>query len=242
LAQQPGLTVVTQENLGGGGGQRTGIKLAYEKGHDWYWCMDDDTIPHADALQVMEASPKFHDARTGFLSSLAYWTDGSPHVMNIQRPDSAVKWAHRVLDERSIPIVEASFVSLLLNRQTVKEVGLPIKEFFVWGDDIEYTRRITKNRVGYLILDSHVTHKTRENIGFAWDTPGRDVSLKHRYGARNQLHLMRKQATSAYMRFRITETYLRHMLVRVLRRKTPFSIFWWSLRGIWFSPKVEHVQ
>ena len=42
---------------------------------------------------------------------------------------------------------QATFVSLLLRAATVQKVGLPIKEFFIWGDDIEYTRRIAR-RIG----------------------------------------------------------------------------------------------
>ena len=38
---------------------------------------------------------------------------------------------------------QATFVSLFLKAGTIRAVGLPVKEFFIWGDDIEYTRRIT---------------------------------------------------------------------------------------------------
>lgn len=241
LAKQQDLTVVTQANLGGSGGQNTGIKLAHHKGHAWFWCMDDDTIPEPNALQALEASAAFTDENTGFLSSLAFWIDGTPHVMNIQRPGPPLQWYHRILEDRTIPITEASFVSLLLRRETVQDVGLPIKEFFVWGDDVEYTRRITARKKGHLVLDSRVTHKTRENTPFFWDTPGLDVGVKHHHGVRNQLYLMRRQARSAYTRFRITETFLRGMFLRALLRKTPFSIFWWSVRGVWFAPRIEHV-
>ena len=33
----------------------------------------------------------------------------------------------------------ATFVSLFINRVAVEEVGLPIKDYFIWGDDTEYT-------------------------------------------------------------------------------------------------------
>ena len=45
LHEQPGLTVVTQANVGGSGGFYTGIDLAYKEGADWIWCMDDDVFP-----------------------------------------------------------------------------------------------------------------------------------------------------------------------------------------------------
>src|SRR5262245_55698771 len=69
LAAQADLTVVRQENLGSSGGQYTGIKTGYHKGHDWFWCMDDDTIPDADALERMTTTRYFDRPGTGFLCS-----------------------------------------------------------------------------------------------------------------------------------------------------------------------------
>ena len=46
-------------------------------------------------------------------------------------------------DKKYIEAVLGSFVSLWIPMSVVKEVGLPIKEFFIWGDDWEYTRRIS---------------------------------------------------------------------------------------------------
>ena len=50
LNLQNDLAVITQENSGSAGGQHTGIKTAYEHGHDWIWCMDDDCIASKNAL------------------------------------------------------------------------------------------------------------------------------------------------------------------------------------------------
>ncbi len=70
LASQPDLTVVNQANSGSAGGQYTGIKMAFAKGHEWLWCMDDDTIPTSSALAEFESSMPFSEASTGFLWSL----------------------------------------------------------------------------------------------------------------------------------------------------------------------------
>ncbi|RYF54393.1 MAG: glycosyltransferase, partial [Cytophagaceae bacterium] len=57
LAEQNGLTVVTQSNLGGAGGFATGIETAYQAGFNWLWCMDDDCLAAPNALEVLLASP-----------------------------------------------------------------------------------------------------------------------------------------------------------------------------------------
>ena len=40
-------------------------------------------------------------------------------------------------------IIMATFVSLFIKAETIRKVGLPIKDFFIWSDDLEYTRRIS---------------------------------------------------------------------------------------------------
>ena len=37
----------------------------------------------------------------------------------------------------------ASFVSLFIPSHVVYDVGLPIREFFIWADDLEYTTALT---------------------------------------------------------------------------------------------------
>ncbi|MGI8710741.1 MAG: glycosyltransferase, partial [Acidimicrobiales bacterium] len=83
LATQNDLTVILQGNVGGAGGFHRGIKEAHARGHDWFWCMDDDTIAQPETLERLCAAPPFRDPRTGFLGSLVQWTDGSIHKMNM---------------------------------------------------------------------------------------------------------------------------------------------------------------
>src|SRR4051812_17280504 len=84
LAGQGDLVVIRQENLGSAGGQYAGVRAAYRGGHDWVWCMDDDTIPADDALREMTLIPAFGDAGTGFIASVVLWVDGALHAANVQ--------------------------------------------------------------------------------------------------------------------------------------------------------------
>ena len=173
-----------EENLGGAGGFNIGIRKIAKAGYDFIWLMDDDCIPNEDALEkLMEADEKLN-SEYGFLASRVLWTDGSDHAMN---RINDVKY-----DQDHIYKTEyATFVSILLKRETVEKVGLPIREFFIWGDDIEYTRRITmRNHMdSYYIDDSIVIHKTKTNIGskIAFD----DISgiARYRYAYRNEAYL-----------------------------------------------------
>lgn len=54
--------------------------------------------------------------------------------------------------EKVFPIKAAIFVSLLIKASLIKEFGYPIKVFFIWSDDIEYTTSITKKHIGPCVV------------------------------------------------------------------------------------------
>jgi len=165
LATQAGITIIKQENLGSAGGQYAGIKTAFQHGHDWVWCMDDDTLPTAKALEALTECPYFIKEKAGFLACLSLWKDGSSHISNGTNPDMSYDWRHRVLDERCIPVVSAAFVGIMFSRIAIQRVGFPLKEYFIWSDDVEYTLRVSREFRCYVVLDSKVYHQTKENVG-----------------------------------------------------------------------------
>lgn len=199
LATQPSLHTITQENQGASGGFYTGLKTAYEQGADWVWVMDDDTIAQPDTLNTlvrsMQGMQQDHPQQSlGFLVSKAIFTDGHPHWMNLPE-------VHRVLgslpfnrfDEQGVLLARsASFVSLLVSRQAIDQCGYPIREFFIWADDIEYTTRIT--RAGFLggyVSSSVVLHKTITNYSADLFSARPGEAQKHFYGIRNNLYCRR---------------------------------------------------
>jgi GT2 family glycosyltransferase len=129
--------------------------------------MDDDTIPTETALEKLINKTVILDAnKIGFLCSKVLWIDGNPHIMNIPAVKPLVNGIpFNIYEEENVLLAEsASFVSLLVRRDVVKTVGLPIKEFFIWADDVEYTLRITrKGFLGFYTNNSIVIHKTKAN-------------------------------------------------------------------------------
>lgn len=65
--------------------------------------------------------------------------------------------------EKVFPIKAAIFVSLLIKASLIKALGYPIKDFFIWSDDIGYATRITKKRIGPYVPGSVVTRKILSN-------------------------------------------------------------------------------
>jgi GT2 family glycosyltransferase len=59
------------------------------------------------------------------------------------------------------PIRSASFVSVLVDADAVRRLGLPIADYFLWNDDFEFTTRLLRSGVGLYGPSSVVVHKTR---------------------------------------------------------------------------------
>ena len=50
-------------------------------------------------------------------------------------------------------------VSVLFTSEMIRKNGLPYKEYFIWGDDSEYTIRLASKYPCYIALKSKVIHK-----------------------------------------------------------------------------------
>lgn len=158
------LIVMHQEkNEGGAGGFFYGIKEAYENGCDFVWIMDDDTVVTETALEeLVNGYEVLRDRPVGFLASNVFWCDNKPCYMNIC--NTWYDW-NEYAGEGIIRISHCSFVSMMIPSWVIKEVGYPIKEYFIWGDDGEYSTRILQKYEGYLCGKSKVHHLMNENIG-----------------------------------------------------------------------------
>lgn len=217
LSLQSDVIVYWQENLGSSGGQWRGLREAFDAGFDWVWCMDDDTIPEPGALQAMLSTDAARCKETGFLCSYVKWRDDSPHVMNIPATVDRVKSytelsSVETRDSKVLPVLNCSFVSVMVARRAIAEVGLPLKDMFIWGDDVEYTSRIGEHFKGYQILDSVVLHDTAENTGVDINLLSDKTLFKFKYYFRNKIFL-KLQKKSALGRIVGASRYVpRHLL------------------------------
>ena len=229
----------TGDNLGGAGGFEYGLRLAAEQGYEYAWIMDDDSMPGPTALAaLMRAAGELGDF--GFLSGKVLWTDGSICRMNVQR-DLKLRNITDFTPVR-IPCGAATFVSLLVPVRVVREVGLPIGEFFIWADDLEYTRRISRRRPCYVITDSVTVHCCETNNGgnIATDAPER--IQRYRYAYRNEVVLYRREGLRGAARL-LLRTPL-HVL-RVLLKSDGHKlerirvIFGGTAEGLSFRPPIR---
>ena len=181
----------TGSNLGGAGGFNFAIKYVINT-CDLIWIMDDDTYPKPNALTVLLQHIPNKDLRFGFLSSLVEWSDGSACLMNKQFLQDDIFNDMNALKAGMIPVKTASFVSLLISSTIVREVGLPIKEFFLWGDDAEYTKRLCKYG-GYLVPESIVTHDMGANDGIDIVKNSYERTKRYNLFVRNRIYIAKRE-------------------------------------------------
>lgn len=152
-----------EENMGGAGGFYEGIRRAYEKGYDWIWVMDDDLEPEPDALSALVASPAFTDSSVGLLGSLILDSKLDPQLwMYCQFNRTFAPCTVVTKDDLQsplLPIQGGSFLGLMIRREAIASVGLPLKDFFIYWDDTEYTYRISRRFKTFLVPPSKVVHK-----------------------------------------------------------------------------------
>lgn len=232
----------TGSNLGGAGGFNFGIKEAIKMNADYIWVMDDDCIVHKDTLEELMKADKQLYGNYGFLSSKVLWKDNSICTMNLQRR-TLTKNIKNI--DRKTKIKMASFVSFFIKRKIVLELGLPIKDFFIWTDDWEYSRRISRKYNCYFIPNSIVTHKSKNNIGanIANDSPER--LDRYRYLYRNDVYLYKREGIKGYIYIFLRIIY--HALKIIVskqknKRKKLNIIFKTTREGFTFNPNIEYVE
>ncbi len=185
LSQQHDVEYFTQKNIGSGGGFNTGINLAYQKGYDWIWLMDDDGFPKSDALEnLLEDNAD----RKLCLRNCA--------VINKEDKNSFV-WKtgnYTGLNEVSEPIIHNfahPFNGTLLHKEVIKRVGLPKKELFIWGDETEYYHRIiTKYKIPFYTKVNSIHYHPASAYSYKndWDYSS---NWKMYYYVRNRLHILK---------------------------------------------------
>jgi GT2 family glycosyltransferase len=218
-------------NTGGAGGFAAGIAEALTVDADLIWLMDDDTVPHPDALEALLGARTRYTAAghppPAVLASSVVWTDGRRHPMNTPRPKPLAGREERAAAEQAgcIPIRSASFVSVLVDAAATRRLGAPVADYFLWNDDFEFTTRLIRSGPGLFCPASRVVHKTRE-FGSTDSDPG----ARFYYEVRNKVWMFsRSRSLAPWEKVLFGGSTLRRW-ARTLRRSRDRPTLWRGLR------------
>ncbi len=244
FAAEPGLDVVRlPSNTGGAGGFAAGMARAYEAGADFVWIMDDDCYAEPVALERLLAGHRQAESVLAepvtFAGSLVRWTDGSLCVMNA--PPASDDWAELAVRGYGLTLVElCSFVSVLIPVWAVEEFGLPLREYFIWFDDAEYTHRLRAGGRGVMVHDSVVVHDLAENKGVNVTHLDAANLWKFRYGARNESsYRWHHDSKFSWLTFVLLTTVRMHRGGVALRHRA--AIYRQIATGLRFDPQPQMV-
>jgi GT2 family glycosyltransferase len=234
--------IFLSKNIGGAGGFYSGIKYCMKNNPaQFLWIMDDDTVPAKDALRFLMTGIS---NKVGFCASNVRWIDGSAAKMNIP---AFSRDANNIKIDNSVKITSASFVSLLINSDAVRKVGLPIKEFFIWGDDVEYTLRISNaGFLNYLCLKSIVVHKMKINDEVNIINENSDINRIDRYfyEYRNSVYRLKKQGMFFLAKDLIKRALLIFSIIlnsTMYKKKKICIIIKGTFLGLFFNPRIVNV-
>ncbi|MCX8183724.1 MAG: glycosyltransferase family 2 protein [Crenarchaeota archaeon] len=165
------------KDVGGSGGFYEGFKRAYKCGCDWIWVMDDDVIPSHDCLEKLIFAIK-DNFNVAARPALVNAADFSP-----------------------------LFAGGIFSRNIISKIGLPLKEFFIYWDDIEYMLRAKKAGVKIIdVKDAKVYHRDWTLKGFV----SRNI-----LGKKIQKPLYPKGRKYYYIQRNKFYTYIRHRKVKL---------------------------
>lgn len=235
------IVVNSNENLGGAGGFNLGMKKAYNNtDDDYFWIMDDDTIPEVEALQNLLNSANFLNDQFGYLCSNVYWKDGT--ASNI--PKTSNSWT-RHAKEGLVETTEATFVSVFTTRIAVRKVGFPISDIFIWGDDTEYTLRLCRYKKSYLVVNSLVLHKSaQKTVNLTLVSDDSERLPRYFYLIRNVMYIRKKYYNDSLIKLTIKHLKIAYNILlrsndRKLKRLKILSKGY--IAGVKFNPKIERV-
>lgn len=157
--------VELNQNLGGAGGFQKGIEYAVcnYPNCNWLWLIDDDAYPDADCLEKLM---RFHELENvGCLCPVIYGIDLQKfqlyhHKMVSKFLNKDVNIAYAYDDLAPVSKMDATaFVGPLIKVDVIKKIGFPDGSLFIYGDDLEYTYRISRKYNVYLIKEARINHR-----------------------------------------------------------------------------------
>lgn len=139
-------------NLGGGGGFHYGARQAFEEGYDWVWLMDDDCLATEECLDTLMFQTI--DSRHIY----------SPIVISIE-DKATVLWGIKAkIHSGNFEVTTLPFNGFLIHRDSLKIIGFPEKDFFIYGDDTDFNMKARANGKKVIMVTSSVMYHPYKNV------------------------------------------------------------------------------
>ena len=140
------------ENLGYAGNNNVGIEAALERGADWVFVLNEDTVLAKDCLEFLIAKGE-SDPAIGIVGPMVYHFD-EPEIIQSAGGSLGPLWqSHHIgqnekdigqyKNERDVEWI--SGCAVLVRRQTIEQIGPLDARFFYYWEETEWCLRARKN-------------------------------------------------------------------------------------------------
>ena len=150
-----------ESNTGGSGGFSAGVGIAFERGAEWIWVMDDDVAVFPDALERLRPwMGRFRvvqGARRNWNGKPFYWQYDFNTRLGIPNPVADSRFDSSGFKRMNT----ACFEGGMFHRSVVQQIGLPDPRFFIYWDDTIYGYLASKV-TDCVLVDEFVLRRTRE--------------------------------------------------------------------------------
>ncbi|MDE8035554.1 glycosyltransferase family 2 protein [Actinobacillus equuli subsp. equuli] len=226
-------TLVTLDtNQGGAGGFYAGIEFAYQRGFDYIWLMDDDGFPSITCLEKLTGysseksyiGPIVLDPKTQDKLSFALRIPSTITVI-----DSYSEIPPELKQSNTIFNIILPFNGTLISTNLVKKIGLIEKDYFIWGDEKEYTVRAGKSGAEVLTVVDAIFYHPKDSSS---STPMFFGKLRFNYAnSKLKLYCFCRNSIATYKKHH----GLAHILAFVVKTTWFFAFTKPSLRNLVFS-------
>lgn len=176
------IVVNSEKNLGGAGGFYLGLEKFMEnfENEEWISIMDDDCILDDNFnLNILTKNSNVKNSYTPFRYNYEDKKIQKNFLKDLEK-----------IDENNYERKCFPFNGFTINKHKIKEIGLPCKDYFIYGDDDEYCYRIIKaNGKNIAVKNSIIYHPNKidikKRILFFNVKDGDFSSLRAYYGTRN---------------------------------------------------------
>ncbi len=224
--------IQTGENLGFAGGNNAGIRHALERGAEYIWLLNNDTVVDQEALGQLVTVAET-DEKIGIVGSKIYYFD-KPDVLwfaggritkftkLVYHTDTNLKDPQLCQKTRDVDFITGC--SLLIRSSTIRQVGFMSEEFFHYFEDADWNIRIKD--AGWRVVwaaGSKVWHKVSS-------IHGEGNPFLNYYVVRNSLQYVRRNRPF-YLPFTlIVLTY--HFILRKMIGHVDAIGATWAIRGL----------
>ena len=154
-----------QRNGGGAEGFHYGLVHARRHEADWIWLMDDDCEAPPETLERLLAHPRAQDPGTALVAPAV--RDAGGDLLPLNRGWVRSRWFLGPLAPMSaedftrdeVQVDHVALVGPLVRMDVARRVDPPLREMFIWWDDLEWALRVGREGGLWVLPGAELIHK-----------------------------------------------------------------------------------